>query len=763
MDLMTYMLAQKGGGGGGSDLPVVTPADDGKILGVVSGAWNTVNPDTVIDLPMTLRVGTQESPVYLSELDEGLYAINGKYYILRNSESFETDYNIIALVSKEEGLDRAKVKVITADDVIDYDIKENGSSIAVYTNKIVTEKYLSDNHYVIETDLAGYVPKISNPEGDKIVVSDLNGEVSESEIAIDDIAYWDTSGTTGYILVETAEGGIKSASVYPDDIVTGNIDSEGDEIDYLITSDHTSSGNDVAKSSIATTNLITGYDANGFDSDEHLGEIIIAYGDPGDYNKVGVSGVKVEDLVTGGGSEGYLAVWNDSNVLGNDDISVAAVNSVIGATDGFDNERTIADFIGSIPQDSSATTIIDYIDEITTPIQSIPNTPCDIATFNASALPMPSLTVGIEATQSGSGDPSPTNIRPISGWSAVNVNDVGDNWGDCADIPKPLTANLWQRVNLPNNTYTISFDVVNAVRTALGDTVVFVPYDGTTNTNILTSKIYSVEDGSTYQSKGANISGRFYFTYTGKLQSIGCYWRSNSYQLLTSGSLENIMIEVGANPTKQFKPYNGTTYTIDLDGTRYGGQLDVVSGVLTVDRAFLSNDYLVNTASYESASRGCFALIGITLKSMGSDVVDTKLMASALKTSSQNDLYTNKNVGIAHWWNTRIGFSTGDETITTVSAFKQWLTDNGSDVVCEPATPITIQLTPTMVKSLLGTNNLWADSGKVLSGEYRSARYQDIYTYGALPSVMSSDNGKILQVVNGEWQAVDLDANSTSY
>jgi hypothetical protein len=43
---------------------------------------------------------------------------------------------------------------------------------------------------------------------------------------------------------------------------------------------------------------------------------------------------------------------------------------------------------------------------------------------------MPSLTVGIEATQSGSGDPSPTNIRPISGWSACNVVRNGVNIWD---------------------------------------------------------------------------------------------------------------------------------------------------------------------------------------------------------------------------------------------------------------------------------------------------------------------------------------------
>ena len=47
-----------------------------------------------------------------------------------------------------------------------------------------------------------------------------------------------------------------------------------------------------------------------------------------------------------------------------------------------------------------------------------------IASFNdGAAMPLKSLKVGIEAVQSGTGDPSPTNVRPISGWSAVNVYD----------------------------------------------------------------------------------------------------------------------------------------------------------------------------------------------------------------------------------------------------------------------------------------------------------------------------------------------------
>jgi hypothetical protein len=39
-------------------------------------------------------------------------------------------------------------------------------------------------------------------------------------------------------------------------------------------------------------------------------------------------------------------------------------------------------------------------------------------------------------------------------------------------------------------------------------------------------------------------------------------------------------------------------------------------------------------------------------------------------------------------------------------------------LVYELATPITYQLTPTQVKSLLGSNNVWADCGDVIDGKY---------------------------------------------
>ena len=44
--------------------------------------------------------------------------------------------------------------------------------------------------------------------------------------------------------------------------------------------------------------------------------------------------------------------------------------------------------------------------------------------------PLASLLVDINPVQSGSGEPSPTNIRPITGWTGANANVTGVNVWD---------------------------------------------------------------------------------------------------------------------------------------------------------------------------------------------------------------------------------------------------------------------------------------------------------------------------------------------
>lgn len=45
-----------------------------------------------------------------------------------------------------------------------------------------------------------------------------------------------------------------------------------------------------------------------------------------------------------------------------------------------------------------------------------------VSVANTLRLPVQSLVANIEAEQSGSGDPSPSNVRPINGYNSININ-----------------------------------------------------------------------------------------------------------------------------------------------------------------------------------------------------------------------------------------------------------------------------------------------------------------------------------------------------
>ena len=64
-------------------------------------------------------------------------------------------------------------------------------------------------------------------------------------------------------------------------------------------------------------------------------------------------------------------------------------------------------------------------------------TPANPVAFSATlAAPLKSLECAFSPVQAGSGDPSPENVRPISGWTNCNVVRCGKNLFDAgADMP----------------------------------------------------------------------------------------------------------------------------------------------------------------------------------------------------------------------------------------------------------------------------------------------------------------------------------------
>ena len=246
--------------------------------------------------------------------------------------------------------------------------------------------------------------------------------------------------------------------------------------------------------------------------------------------------------------------------------------------------------------------------------------------------PLKACTVDINPVQSGSGTPSPSNIRPISGWTEANVTRCGKNL--CNIGSASFTKYKQYPLLLPSGTYTLSSAITSTDTD--GNDCYFGIYDA--SGSLLIRTMLTRNDRTSYT-----------FTLSSNSSYITLYAGHNSSQSVgDDATWANIQIEVGSTATT-YEPYNGQTYTISLNGTRYGGSLDVTSGVLTVTDGYI--------ASYD----------GETLPST--------------------------------WISDRDVYAEGTTPTT------------GAEVVYKLATPTEVSLTPTEITTLYGNNNIWADSG----------------------------------------------------
>lgn len=294
---------------------------------------------------------------------------------------------------------------------------------------------------------------------------------------------------------------------------------------------------------------------------------------------------------------------------------------------------------------------------------------CDDA---AGGLPLKTLTANIVPAQAGSGDPSPDNVRAISGYTGVTVTRTGKN----------LITNNMQSVTKNGITMTRNTDgsfTFNGTATA---SIGF--YISAANSS--TQTVLPIKPGTYTLSGGASggtgttfrlavyiyVNGTYTRAYSdfGSSRTFTISENENGYipliNIYNGTTVSNLtfkpQLEIGDTAT-EYEPYNGATYPVTFPtsaGTVYGGTLVVYadgSGTLTVDRAEI--------ASYA----------GETLP--------------------------------GEWISDRDVYSAG-ATPTT-----------GAQVVYKVATPTTYALSAVQVAQMLqGVNNVWLNAAGTLAAEY---------------------------------------------
>lgn len=318
-------------------------------------------------------------------------------------------------------------------------------------------------------------------------------------------------------------------------------------------------------------------------------------------------------------------------------------------------------------------------------------------------LPFDRVATALSPIQAGSGDPSPSNIRTISGWTGAKLTRCGKNLIDDTSLRGIVLKSVHDLDNPISTagTYTCSISITGG--TEQGITLSFQSSTGNYkqfSVSALQPATFEITDSDIEQIVGAKI-----YTWSG---SVGA-------------TLDWIMLELGSTATA-YEPYQGDIYTADFGQTVYGGTLDWQTGVLTVDKAIKAltgtESVVINNSQYFNAPRFEIEMVVSGIISTQSE--NLNMICSHYKVAANPVNANDVNHSICGWMaGSKVYLR--DDAYSTVDDYKAYLAAQYAagtpvQIAYKLATPTTIQLTPQEIKQLQGVNTLYGDGSISMMG-----------------------------------------------
>lgn len=312
--------------------------------------------------------------------------------------------------------------------------------------------------------------------------------------------------------------------------------------------------------------------------------------------------------------------------------------------------------------------------------------------------PMQKCEVTLEPIQAGSGDPSPDNVRPITGWTGCEVKRTGINVWD-----EEWENGYYNRTkgNKAGNSDTSYFRSKN-----------FIPVKPNTQYYIVLPSVHA--SNNTWFSILTYGSQKEYLSYT---------HQTGSYYLLTTGTRTYYLTfycEVGTtgatyqndisfnypSTDTSYHAYSGTTLSVtfpDSVGTVYGGTYDFVSGDGESKMAIVDLGTL--TWTYQSSNTRFY-----------SDELENIIKKPAVFSDAANAI--SSHYKIVSWGD----FSSANDVIAVATSGNIFIRDtrytdkasltaalSGVQFVFELADSVDFILTPQQISTRAGENNVWGD------------------------------------------------------
>lgn len=323
--------------------------------------------------------------------------------------------------------------------------------------------------------------------------------------------------------------------------------------------------------------------------------------------------------------------------------------------------------------------------------------------------PLVSLKLNIPVTQTGSGTPSPTNIRDFMGVSGVNIGQTSDYGKYFRGLLNgtygfvDLGSLTWEKIIVPQG--TLFRGVLITVRRTSGSSII---------PNIICPNFITTSQSG----RGEKTISQP--TESGNVDIIDSdYTDATTFKTAMSGVY---LIYELAKPSTPITPEQfatlcqafdiiGNTYQITFGQTVYSANLDVLTGKLSITHGIVDlGDLEWNLAP--GATR--FYTDNINDISLEADFTDMfcsgyNVISSAVSFSNMPDKSIKRGQSNSY-------ISIRDLDYTDASLFTTAVT--GMKLVYKLAEPIEIQLTPTVINTLIGENVIFADVADVTECKY---------------------------------------------
>ena len=362
--------------------------------------------------------------------------------------------------------------------------------------------------------------------------------------------------------------------------------------------------------------------------------------------------------------------------------------------------------------------------------------------------------INLVPVQSGSGDPSPDNVRPISGHTEVDLQVDGKNILDPTNFRSSFTSGTVQITKIEGNHYRFNGTVSSTSWVKLisnsNDQIALNEPTGTYTLSTSNSKI------NNYIFRGDGFTDYVYgggkITSTNKpITGIGF--------IIAQGTVFNdedvyFQLEKG-NQKTAYEPYLGHLYQVQIGSTVYGGYVDLVSGVMTINRASVD----LGTLTWEKRDLatldvGYYFQCDISTKTKSpSDNITTNYRVAPYGSITALIQAEGSNVDkVAVDAGADTNFRIIDSSYSDENTFKTAML--GVMLVYKLATPQTIQLTPQQIETLAGQNNLSTPlDGQSI--ETNGVEYKELFTFAdvkeyvdkKIPDAPTTDGTYTLQAV----------------